>query len=95
MYQIPCADCNEVYMGETKRTLKARLSEHRQAVRRGDTKNGIAVHVQQPQHAIKWDEAKVEKVVPVYWQRRAWEAILIHKQPHNINLGCGLHLPSV
>ena len=31
--QIPCKECPEVYMGETKRTLKVRLSEYRQAVK--------------------------------------------------------------
>ena len=31
-------------MGETKRTLKVRLSEYRQVVKRGDPKNDIAVH---------------------------------------------------
>ena len=32
VYEIPCKDCSEVYVGETKRTLKVRLTEHRQAV---------------------------------------------------------------
>ena len=36
-------------MGETKRTLKVRLSEHSQAVKQGDPKNRIAVHVQKTQ----------------------------------------------
>ena len=45
VHEIPCKDCPEVYVGETKRTLKVRLSEHRQTVKRGDPKNGIAVHV--------------------------------------------------
>ena len=42
-----------MYVGETKRTLKVRLSEHRQAVKRGDPKNGIAVHVQKTNHCIQ------------------------------------------
>ena len=42
VYEVPCKDCLEVYVGETKRTLKVRLSEHRQTVRRGDPKNSIA-----------------------------------------------------
>ena len=33
MYEIPCKDCPEVYVGEAKRTLKVRLDEHRQAVK--------------------------------------------------------------
>ena len=50
VYKIPCKECPEVYMGETKRTRKAGLSEHRQAVKRRDPKNGIAVHVQKTNH---------------------------------------------
>ena len=57
VYQIPCGDCDEVHVGETKRTLNASLSEHRQQYG-GETKNGIAVHVQQSQHAIKWGRQK-------------------------------------
>ena len=57
VYKIPCKECPEVYVGETKRTLKVRLSEHRQAVKRGDPKNGIAVHVQKTNHCINWEGA--------------------------------------
>ena len=32
VYQVPCAVCNCVYIGETGRTLEKRLSEHREAV---------------------------------------------------------------
>ena len=45
VYEVPCCDCDHVYVGETGRTLKKRLAEHKQAVRRFDQKNGIAVHV--------------------------------------------------
>ena len=31
-------------IGETNRTLKVRLGEYKQAVRRGDLNNGIAAH---------------------------------------------------
>ena len=33
VYKILCKDCSVVYVGETQRTPKVRLSEHRQAVR--------------------------------------------------------------
>ena len=45
----------------TKRTLKARLGEHRQAVKSGNPKNGIAVHAHNTQHAIDWMGARVRK----------------------------------
>ena len=61
VYEIPCKDCPEVYVGETKRTLKVRLSEHRQAVKRGDPKNGIAVHVQKTNYTASTGKAPQSK----------------------------------
>ena len=47
------------YIGETGRNLKKRLVEHKAAVKRCDTKNGIAVHAWKQQHRVNWDEASV------------------------------------
>ena len=52
--------------GETKRTFKVRLGEHKQAVKRGDPKNGIAVHAHESNHTIDWDGARVERSVKIY-----------------------------
>ena len=79
VYEIPCSDCREVYVGETKRTLKVRKSEHRQAIRRGDQKNGIAVHVQKTDHHINWEGATVKRRESGFWQRRTAEAIQIRR----------------
>ncbi len=77
MYEVPCKDCNKVYIGETKRTLKVRLWEHKQAVKRGDPKNGIAVYAHESHHAIDWDGATARRTVTGYWQRRTTETIHI------------------
>ena len=42
-------------VGESKRTLKVRLGEHKQAVKRGNPRNGIAVHAHETQHEIDWN----------------------------------------
>ena len=34
IYEIPCKDCEKLHIGETGRTLKKRVSEHKQAVRK-------------------------------------------------------------
>ena len=93
-YEIPFKDCAEVYMGETKRTLKVGLSEHRQAVNRGDHKNSIAVHVQKTNHCINWEGTTVQRRAEGFWLRTV-EAIQIKKATQNMNLNSGLFLPMI
>ena len=57
VYSIPCADCLATYMGETGKTLKVHMAEHKREVKRKDPLNGIAVHVQKTAHNINWQEA--------------------------------------
>ena len=59
VYEVPCRDCNSVYVGETGRSLEIRLKEYKYAVKMGDTKNGIAVHAWTNEHQVEWDAAKV------------------------------------
>ena len=42
VYTVPCKGCLSIYVGETKRNLKTRITENMYAVRTGDQKNGIA-----------------------------------------------------
>ena len=56
VYQVPCKDCCKVYIEETKRTLKTRISERKQAVKKGDEKNRIAVHAHTSSHNIDWED---------------------------------------
>ena len=92
VYEVPCHDCDHVYIGETGRTLKKRLTEHKQAVRRFDEKNGIAVHVHQHDHRIDWNSARVVENETFYWRRRVLEAIRINSHQSTMNLDCGLNL---
>ena len=75
VYEVPCKDCHRVYIGETKRTLKTRISEHKQAVKKGDEKNGIAVHAHTTNHSIDWEGARVHGTARGFWKRRTMEAI--------------------
>ena len=85
-------DCSSSYIGETRRSLKKRLVEHKAAVRREDTNNGIAMHAWEHQHRVDWENASILKQEPRYWKRRVLEAIEIQKHAENTNLDCGLTL---
>ncbi|XP_057296137.1 uncharacterized protein LOC130625075 [Hydractinia symbiolongicarpus] len=60
VYEIPCKDCDAVYVGETKRMFKQRVQEHKRAVRNADTdKNEIADYSWKNDHVIDWDNKKI------------------------------------
>ena len=69
--------------------------EHRQAVKRGDPKNSIPVHVQKTNHCINWEGATVQRRAKGFRLRRTVEAIQIRKATPNMNLDSGLLLPMV
>ena len=95
VYQIPCNNCDHEYMGESKKTLKVRMTEHRQAMKMSDPNNGIAVHVAKTQHSIDWSGAKVVRITQGYWERGTMEAIEIRRSRRSMNLDKGLLLPSL
>ena len=55
VYQIPCQDCDSVYIGETGRSLGKRIAENKYAIKTGDRKNGVAVHGWDEGHRVDWE----------------------------------------
>ena len=51
IYSVPCC-CGRPYIGETGRSLKTCLFEHKRAVRIGDPRNAISVHVNSNTEAL-------------------------------------------
>ena len=91
-YEIPCKDCEKLYIGETGRTLKKRVSE--QAVRKFTMSNGVQpMYIMKTIRLIGKELYKVIGQQEFYWKRRVTDAIMIHQ--HNqqtMNLDCGLNL---
>ena len=94
VYQVPCKDCYGVYTGESKRTFKVRLTEHKRAVVRSDVNNGITVHVAMNEHSIDRGNARVVRSVRGYCEGGATEAIRIRYCKNSMNLDNGLNLPA-
>ena len=60
VYEIDCSNCEAVYFGETKRSLKPRSDEHKRSARNCDCdKNKIAKHCWEVDHNFSWDQKEV------------------------------------
>ena len=107
VYSIPCADCSATYIGETGRTLKVCMAEHKRAVKSKDPVcmaehkravkskdplNGIAVHVQKTAHNINWQEARILARENNLGRRRVLEALEIQQRRPKMNPDAGLLL---
>ena len=60
VYEIACADCNKVYVGRTKNSLRTRVKQHEAALRLLQCeKSAVAEHAYANQHRIAWKDSKV------------------------------------
>ena len=91
VYKIPC-ECRGVYIGETGRTPKQRMEEHKRAVRKADPSNAIATHTGTTLHAIAWKESEAIDLESHWERKRIKEAIHIKKTSRTWNTDPGIIL---
>ena len=70
VYEVPCEDCSEAYVGEMGRGWQKRLVEHKTAVKT----ETMRLHGTKTTAGV-W----VLEIELHYWERRALEAIWIQK----------------
>ena len=59
VYKISCTQCNFVYYGQTERSLKSRIVDHKKAVAGFDQNSQVADHVHLFGHNKKFENVKV------------------------------------
>ena len=59
VYRANCWDCNDFYIGKTKRRLRDRKTEHFKALTTNGHESAIADHVILTNHRIKWDHFEI------------------------------------
>ena len=92
VYEIPCGTCDKKYIGETGRTVKTRLEEHKRAIRLGySSKSAVAEH-EATGHAIDFEKSKVIAREKHFKARLIREAIEIKKNKNNYNRDTGLRI---
>nr|CAB3248364.1 glucosylceramidase-like [Phallusia mammillata] len=96
VYQVPCRDCDMVYIGQTKRNLNSRLKEHKVAVKNMDVnKSALCEHVFVCDHRINWNDAQVLKQEPNWSKRLVFESCLINSNSNVLNRNDGKNLSAV
>ena len=95
VYHIPCEDCDEDYIGESERSLKARFDEHK---RPSTTTSEVSKHIHSSQtpHRIDLDSTKVLTTESKWFERGVKEAIFIRGMSPTLNRDGGRYqLPPI
>ena len=95
VYKISCEDCEATYIGETKRSLKARFGEHR---RPSSTTSEVSkhIHTNNPDHTITLENTKILAVEHKWFERGVKEAIHIRALKPSLNRDGGRYnLPPI
>ena len=72
IYEVPCAECNCVYVGKTGRSLEVRLKEHRYAVK-------TKVHADTNNHKVDGEAARVILFKEHQTKRKVLESLQINR----------------
>ena len=90
IYQVKCKTCSRQYIGETSRTLKIRLDEHKKS-----TSSAVNEHQKDTGHEIDWGNVKVIGKEEHWMQRKIKEAIAIRRHKPSLNRDQGWDLSPV
>ena len=86
VYEIDCSNCQAVYFGESKRSLKSRSDEQKRSVRNCDyDKNEMAKHCWEADKSFNWDQKKVIDKESKLTPRTIKETIHSLKNSNHIN----------
>ena len=96
VYEVQCADCDKLYVGQTGNSLDTRLRQHRAASRLlQPERSALAQHSIEECHAIDWAGAKVI-AKETRWRHRIFqEAFLTQKKGDQAINRCDEFLPCV
>ena len=100
VYCIKCLDCEQVYVGQTGRQLKTRITEHKRCGARPpknpleldklERDSAIAVHGLLEGHNIDYDNPSIlERGLHSHGQRCVAEAVHITRHIKNVNRNTG------
>jgi len=86
VYKINCQNCDALYVGQTKRILNTRISEHRNHIRRNSLQTSVITdHHLEFNHEFDWDNVEMLDEEINCNKRLISEMIHIKKQRQSLN----------
>lgn len=85
VYSIPCTQCEGVYIGQTSRVLKDRITSHKSDCRLSKKTCALAQHHLELGHNFDYSETKVLNSETNHNKRAFLEMVEISLQPNSIN----------
>ena len=87
VYQINCKNCKECYIGQSDRTLKTRIDEHRDnIIKHLKYYNVVTKHRIKQYHQFDWKGVIIKDKETNWRKRRILEMIEIKNNNNTINL---------
>ena len=87
VYKISCRNCDASYVGQTKRQLKTRISEHRSHIHRNTTTQSVITeHRLNSDHEFDWENVEILDKERYLSRRLVSEMTHIKLQGNSINL---------
>src|SRR5436190_23025223 len=79
IYEIKCNDCNKKYIGQTKRKIKTRYSEHVSHIKYNrPKKSAVASHCLENNQLVSLSNLKIIKPISNATYLNAWEIFFIN-----------------
>jgi len=85
VYRIPCKDCSEVYIGQTGRKLKNRISSHKSDIRHRPLACALAQHTHEKKHTPDFEGVNILGKVKGEKKRLFVEMVEISREPKAMN----------
>ncbi|XP_060537265.1 uncharacterized protein LOC132708734 [Cylas formicarius] len=85
IYSIPCNQCDQVYIGQTSRVLKDRITSHKSDCRLNKNTCSLATHSNQMDHDVNFVETKILHKESNYNKRAILEMVEIFLEPKSVN----------
>ena len=73
-YRIPCDDFNKIYIGQTGKSLQARIKQHKYSIRSAQESSAGFLHVRDSSHSINFNNATIYKRIGDYQNRKIVES---------------------